>query len=86
MKTSKSLEYLRENATKFNIPNEYYEYEITEMMEAYLADSLLTCEVIIAPDELDGFAFEMDITSCCKIGPITSENYCSKCGAKIKRT
>lgn len=31
----------------------------------------------------DDYYVEYHITSCCKIGPITSENYCSNCGKKI---
>ena len=27
----------------------------------------------------------VDVTECCKVGPITNENYCSKCGKKIIR-
>lgn len=28
---------------------------------------------------------EVEVTGCCKIGPITNENYCPNCGIKIKR-
>lgn len=42
-----------------------------------------TTKVINVPDELVG---RIDLVECCKIGPITNENYCAKCGAKIERT
>lgn len=37
-----------------------------------------TTRLIKGDSELD-----MDIVECCKIGPITDENYCPRCGKKI---
>jgi len=31
----------------------------------------------------DYFMDYIDVTECCKIGPITNENYCPKCGKQI---
>lgn len=39
------------------------------------------CKLITSDD---GF-ISCDITECCKIGPITDENYCPRCGNKIIR-
>lgn len=27
----------------------------------------------------------MDVTDCCRVGPITNEKFCPECGKKIKR-
>jgi len=35
--------------------------------------------------EKDSLAGEVYLTECCRIGPITSENYCDHCGKKIKK-
>jgi len=42
-----------------------------------------TC-VVIGQDDEDYFASYPE-TSCCHVGPITDENYCPKCGAKIEK-
>lgn len=31
------------------------------------------------------FLYDIDVTTCCKIGPITTEKFCSSCGKKIER-
>lgn len=31
------------------------------------------------------FGYEYEATACCQSGPITNENYCPKCGRKIKK-
>ena len=40
-----------------------------------------TCKVVNDNDE----EFPCDVTTCCNVGPITRENYCPNCGAKIQR-
>ena len=40
-----------------------------------------TCKVVNDNDE----KFPCDVTTCCNVGPITRENYCPNCGAKIVR-
>jgi len=40
--------------------------------------------ILIGQDEEDYF-ISVPQTSCCHAGPITNENYCPKCGAKIER-
>lgn len=37
------------------------------------------CKLIDSPD---GFII-IPVTDCCKVGPITNENYCPNCGKKI---
>ena len=45
-----------------------------------------TCKVVNSKEEDDELGiFECDVTSCCSIGPIVRENYCSSCGKKIIR-
>lgn len=33
----------------------------------------------------EDFTPDYDVTECCEVGPITNENFCPKCGKKIKR-
>ena len=40
-----------------------------------------TCKVVNDNDD----EFPCDVTTCCGVGPITRENYCPNCGAKIQR-
>lgn len=40
-----------------------------------------TCKVVNDNDD----EFPCDVTACCSVGPITRENYCPNCGAKIER-
>lgn len=40
-----------------------------------------TCKVVNDNDD----EFPCDVTTCCSVGPITRENYCPNCGAKIER-
>ena len=40
-----------------------------------------TCKVVNDNDD----EFPCDVTTCCGVGPITRENYCPNCGAKIEK-
>lgn len=40
-------------------------------------------ETILLTGPDDFYQTDVSVTSCCKIGPITSENYCPNCGKKI---
>lgn len=44
-----------------------------------------TTNVIEVDDELFGQSIPVKVTQCCGIGPVTNENYCSRCGKKINR-
>ena len=33
----------------------------------------------------DSFAEKIKVVECCKIGPITNENFCPNCGKKVKK-
>lgn len=49
---------------------------------ADVGGSLLTCTLLEREDVMFG---KYKLTSCCKQGPVTQENYCPNCGAKIER-
>ncbi len=59
--------------------------DIVKSLQSNL-DKLNTTKIISVKDTLcDGIEFDIDVTECCKIGPITTEKYCSNCGKKIIR-
>ena len=67
-----------------------YEDGISKKADDYLRQQLLQQTLVSGALPLettltnivDDFC-EMDVTACCGIGPIVSENYCPKCGKKI---
>ena len=52
-------------------------------LKAY--DDRFFCEIIGEPEDVFGTLINVDVTSCCKAGPIVEENYCPQCGKKINR-
>ena len=44
-----------------------------------------TTKIIQIEDEYFGIPITLDATECCKVNPITNENYCPNCGKKIIR-
>lgn len=65
---------------KHNRRLEQYSFDdVIEFCEAYAEHKIGKCHLI---DNYSMFGLLM-LTSCCKIGPITNENYCPGCGRKI---
>lgn len=63
--------------------------EITEKIKETLTNSFIEYldKNRTTTLERDGEDFaSMDLVSCCKMGPITTENYCPNCGRKIIRS
>ena len=61
------------------------EFALQQVKSVDLADvggSLPTCTLLEREDVMFG---KYKLTSCCKQGPVTQENYCPNCGAKIER-
>lgn len=48
-------------------------------------EELFHCRVIEEPEEIFGEMIPVSVTSCCRKGPITDENYCPNCGKKIEK-
>lgn len=44
-----------------------------------------TTKIIKIEDDYFGNSITLDATECCKVNPITNENYCPNCGKKIIR-
>ena len=55
--------------------NEAFEKELNELIPG---------ETTVEDD--NNWLITIPVTSCCKIGPITSENYCPNCGKKITKS
>lgn len=55
------------------LPNEYMEMVV---------DKLRGVTFLVKSDE---DLMIMDVTDCCRVGPITNEKFCPECGKKIKR-
>lgn len=51
-----------------------------------VVDQKQTCSIIQEPEDIFGVMVDVNVTSCCKTGPITDENYCPVCGSKIVRS
>jgi len=58
------------------------EVDSSVMRLTIVSGSPLTCKLV--PHE-DVMFSNYNFTDCCKQGPITKENYCPNCGAKIER-
>lgn len=64
-----------------NILKSMEEYANRQLQLAGVSNSLEHTTRIVK--EEDDFIGCIDVTECCKIGPITNENYCPKCGKQI---
>ena len=60
----------------------YHEQQVKSVDLADVGGSLPTCTLLEREDVMFG---KYKLTSCCKQGPVTQENYCPNCGAKIER-
>ena len=82
-------EYCKLNGyTKFNKYNEnnytkFLEKKITELNQALQLQQTGVSTCFLEDYEDHFFEVKYKQVSCCKIAPITDENYCPKCGKKI---
>ena len=82
-------EYCKLNGyTKFNKYNEnnytkFLEKKITEINQALQLQQTGVSTCFLEDYEDHFFEVKYKQVSCCKIAPITDENYCPKCGKKI---
>jgi hypothetical protein len=56
------------------------EQQVKSVDLADVGGSLPTCTLLDREDVMFG---KYKLTSCCKQGPVTDENYCPHCGTKI---
>jgi len=56
----KALEYLKENIEQSNIPKDYYEWEIAEMMEEYAAHLSNLHERVVKPKIAEVITWEIN--------------------------
>ena len=82
-------EYCKLNGyTKFNKYNEnnytkFLEKKITELNQALQLQQTGVSTCFLEDYEDHFFEVKYKQVSCCKIAPITNENYCPNCGKKI---
>ena len=56
--------------------------KVKNCLIADVGGALPTCTLLEREDVMFG---KYKLTSCCKPGPVTQENYCPYCGAKIEK-
>jgi uncharacterized paraquat-inducible protein A len=66
------------NCVDVKTPTKYADQLLNDLDERFY------CQKIESNEDLFGTNVKLDVTSCCKIGPIVDENYCPNCGKKIK--
>ena len=79
---------LKKEYCKFNKYNEnnytkFLEKKITEINQALQLKQTGVSTCFLEDYEDHFFEVKYKQVSCCKIAPITDENYCPKCGKKI---
>ena len=55
----------------------------TSQRKAFIEGALMVVEVESCSLESSNEFMPCSVTSCCKVGPITSEKYCPECGKQI---
>lgn len=82
-------EWIIKNTGELNIhlrsigrnPDSYFENKYVEVHYPVVE----TTKIIQIEDDYFGDSVILDATECCKVNPITNENYCPNCGKKIIR-
>ncbi len=59
------------------------ENELMEIERIVLASEIERLRGTCTIENDNDNTFPCEVTSCCKMGPITRENYCPNCGKKI---
>ena len=84
MESTKDLNYYKNNCEEdyINTPISVLRY-ITELEQALQLQQTGVSTCFLEDYEDHFFEVKYKQVSCCKIAPITNENYCPKCGKKI---
>ena len=69
--------------SKLEIENRDLKRQITELRQALQLQQTGVSTCFLEDYEDHFFEVKYKQVSCCKIAPITDENYCPKCGKKI---
>lgn len=84
MESTKDLNYYKNNCEEdyINTPISVLRY-ITELEQALQLQQTGVSTCFLEDYEDHFFEVKYKQVSCCKIAPITNENYCPNCGKKI---
>ena len=84
MESTKDLNYYKNNCEEdyINTPISVLRY-ITELEQALQLQQTGVSTCFLEDYEDNFFEVKYKQVSCCKIAPITNENYCPNCGKKI---
>ena len=84
MESTKDLNYYKNNCEDdyINTPISVLRY-ITELEQALQLQQTGVSTCFLEDYEDNFFEVKYKQVSCCKIAPITNENYCPNCGKKI---
>ena len=66
----------------YQVSNDDFEL-ILDLMETHAASEIERLRGTCTIENDNDNTFPCEVTSCCKMGPITRENHCPNCGKKI---